>query len=287
MSNYAIKAEGLHKKYGKFEISGLSLSLPKGCIMGLIGENGAGKSTLIRLLMNACDCDGGVVSLLDDDKVGYSEDDVRQDIGIVIDPACLPQQYNATVLGKVLSGYYKRWDNEAYDKYLDLFEIDRKKKIFNLSTGTKMKLMIATALSHDAKLLILDEPTNGLDPMVREQFLDILSDFTLDPEHSVLISSHIISDLEKICDYVAYMHRGRLKFCDEKDKLLDDYRIVKCSEAQLDDLPKSSCLGAKKGQFGCEVLMKNSEIPLGFTKERTTLEQIILFMARDGKEREQ
>ena len=286
MSNYAIKAAGLCKKYGDFEIKGLDISLQKGCIMGLIGENGAGKSTLIRLLLNACDRDGGTVSLLDDENVGFSEDDARQDIGIVTDPACLPPQYNAEVLGKVLAGFYKSWDNDEYNKYLDLFEIERKKQLFKLSTGTKMKLMIATALSHGAKLLILDEPTNGLDPMVREQFLDMLNDFTLDAEHSVLISSHIISDLEKICDYVAYMHGGRLMFCDEKDKLLDNYRIVKCSEAQLADLPKSSCIGAKKGQFGCEVLMKNGDIPLGFSKERTTLEQIILFMARQGKEGE-
>ena len=286
MADNAIKIKGLCKSYSDFKIDDLSLTLPEGCIMGLIGENGAGKSTLIRLIMGASNRDCGTIEVLGHEYMGLSLDDPRQDIGVVIDPACLPQSAKTKDIDMLMKGYYKTWNSVQFDSYLERFEVEKNKPIYKLSAGTKMKLMISTALCHDAKLLILDEPTNDLDPMVREDLLDILNEFTLDAKHSVLISSHIISDLEKICDYVAYLHNGRLMFCNEKDKLLDDYRIVKCSEEQLKSLAKSSCIGVKKGQLGCEVLMKNNLVPLGLTKERTTLEEIILFMAGAQKEEE-
>ncbi|WP_037322792.1 ABC transporter ATP-binding protein [Ruminococcus sp. NK3A76] len=284
MADNAIRIKNLCKSYGSFHIENLSLTLPEGCIMGLIGENGAGKSTLIRLIMGASSRDSGTVEVLGHEYMGLSLDDPRQEIGFVIDPGCLPSNADAKDMDMLLKRYYKSWNSEQFFDLLKRFGVEQNKPIYRLSAGTKMKLMISTALCHDARLLILDEPTNGLDPLVRDELLEMLNAFTLDEKHSVLISSHIISDLEKICDYVAYMHDGRLMFCDEKDRLLDDYRIVRCSEQQLSALAKSSCLGVKKGQFGCEVLMKNSLVPLGFCKERTTLEEIIICMARAQKE---
>lgn len=286
MAENAIKIKGLCKSYGSFKIDDLSLTLPQGCIMGLIGENGAGKSTLIRLIMGASNKDCGEIEVLGQEYMGLSLDDPRKDIGVVIDPAFMPMLAKAKDINKLMAGYYKSWNSEQFYSYLERFNVDKDKAFFNLSAGTKMKMVIATALSHDAKLLVLDEPTSGLDPMVRDELLDILNNFTLEEDHSVLISSHIISDLEKICDYVAYLHSGKLMFCDEKDKLLEKYRKVKCTEQQLESLAKSSCIGIKKGQFGCEVLMKKSDIPLGFAREHTTLEEIILYMARSQKEGE-
>lgn len=284
MSKNAIEINGLNKSFGKFAIEGLSLELPKGCIMGLIGENGAGKSTLIRLIMNASNADSGKISVLGTDNKSEGFIGTKDDIGIVLDTPCFADNLKATRIDRIMSGYYSKWSSERFFELLDHFEIDPKIRFNKLSKGTKMKLSIAAALSHEAKLLILDEPTSGLDPMVRDELLDILIDFTRDEEHSVLISSHIISDLEKICDLVAFLHRGRLIINDEKDALLERYSVVKLTEQQLKELPKNSYIGARKGKYSCEALMENSKVPEGFTREHTTLEEIILFTVRDERE---
>lgn len=284
MSENAIEIKGLNKSFGKFSIEGLSLELPKGCIMGLIGENGAGKSTLIRLIMNASNADSGEISVLGTDIKSEGFIGTKDDIGIVLDTPCFAENLKAARIDKIMSGYYSKWSSERFFELLERFEIDPKIRFNKLSKGMKMKLSIVAALSHEAKLLILDEPTSGLDPMVRDELLDILIDFTRDEEHSVLISSHIISDLEKICDLVAFLHKGRLIINDEKDALLERYSVVKLTEQQLKELPKNAYIGARKGKYSCEALMENSKVPEGFTKEHTTLEEIILFTVRDERE---
>ena len=284
MADNAIEIKNVSKSFGKFKISNLSLSLPSGCIMGLIGENGAGKSTLIRLIMNASNTDSGEISVLGADNKSEGFISTKDDIGVVLDMPCFADSLKGRDINRLMSGYYSKWSNEKFLSLLERFEVDPDVRFYKLSKGMKMKLSIAAALSHDAKLLILDEPTSGLDPMVRDELLDILMEFTRDEERSVLISSHITSDLEKICDYIAFLHKGRLMLCDEKDMLLERYSVVKLSGQQLDELPKGSYIGARKGKYSCEVLMESGNIPEGFAKEHTTLEEIILFMARNERE---
>ena len=194
----AIEISGLTKKYPGFTLDNISFTVPGGCIVGLIGENGAGKSTTIRLLMDLIRPDSGQIRLL-----GRTADAaLKNDIGVVLDEPGLPAYLNAKQIGRVLADAYTGWDRSAWEDLLRRFAIPVDKKFSELSNGTKMKLSLAAALSHNAKLLILDEATNGLDPVVRDEVVDILMEFTRDEEHSILISSHIVSDLERLCDSI-------------------------------------------------------------------------------------
>ena len=283
MTENAIEIKGLSKSFGDFAIKNLTLSLPAGCIMGLVGENGAGKSTLLKLIMNASNADSGEINVLGVDNKSEEFVTACEDIGIVTDQPPFYEYYNAFKIDRVMKGYYSKWNSETFFRLLDKFGIDKKKRFYKLSKGMKMLLTIATALSHEARLLILDEPTSGLDPMIRDEILDMLTELSRDSEVSVLISSHIISDLEKVCDYVAFLHKGTLKLCDEKDRLLERYSLVKLTDEQLSELPKDSYIGTRRGKYSCEAMMKNDKIPEGFTREHTTLEEIILFTVRDER----
>ena len=277
----AIDCQGLTKTYQGFTLGPVSFALPAGCILGLVGENGAGKSTTIRLLMNAIPRDGGTVSLLGTDNRSPAFQEIKQDIGIVLDEACLPELLTPAELGKVLSLTYRRWDQEAYEKYLDRFRLPRDKQVKDLSRGMRMKLALAAALAHRARLLLLDEATSGLDPMIRDEILDVLADFARDEDHSIIFSSHIVSDLEKLCDYIAFLHHGRLVLMEEKDRLLEDYALVKLTGDQLEALDPGAVAGRKTGPYGTEALVRRDRIPPAFITEHTTLEDIILFLARE------
>ena len=277
----AIDCRGLTKTYGDFTLDRIDFTLPAGCILGLVGENGAGKSTTLRLLIDAVPRDGGTVVLLGTDNRSPAFPETKQDIGVVLDEACLPEQLTPAELGKVFALTYRRWDQAAYDGYLDRFRLPRGKQIKGFSRGMKMKLALSAALSHQARLLLLDEATSGLDPMVRDELLDVLADFARDEDHSVVLSSHIVSDLEKICDYVAFLHRGRLVLMEEKDRLLEDYALVKLTAEQLEALDPEAVAGRKTGPYGTEALVRRARIPPAFVTEHTTLEDIILFLARE------
>lgn len=279
----AIEIKGLTKQYQGFRLGSYDLTLPSGCILGLVGENGAGKSTTIRLIMDAITRDAGTISVLGVDNRSPEFAGVKEDIGVVLDEAYFPEVLSAANVGKIMACTYRRWDMEKYRGYLSRFDLDDRKLIRDYSRGMRMKLAIAVALSHDPKLLILDEATSGLDPMVRDEILDIFNEFTRDPGHSILLSSHIVSDLEKICDYIAFLHKGKLMLCEEKDQLLGEYALVHLSAERFADLPEDSIVGRKNGRFGVEALVLRSRVPQDLPVEHTNLEDIILFMAKGGE----
>ena len=280
----AIEIKGLEKHYEGFRLGSFDLTLPSGCIMGLVGENGAGKSTTIKLIMNAIGRDAGEISVLGVDNRSAEFRDVKEDIGVVLDEAYFPEVMSARNVGKVMALTYKNWDAAAFEGYLKKFSLAPDKIFKDYSRGMRMKLAIAAALSHGAKLLILDEATSGLDPMARDELLDIFNDFTRDENCSILLSSHIVSDLEKICDYIAFLHKGRLMLCEEKDRLLEEYALVRLPEERLSEQSEESIISRRASGYGTEALVLRGGIPAAIPTEHTSLEDIILFLAK-GDER--
>jgi len=278
----AIELNGVSKRYDGFLLDQVSFTLPRGAILGLVGENGAGKSTTIKLIMNAIRSDGGTIRVMGEENTSQAFQTIKEDIGIVLDEAYFPEVLNAMQVGNVMKQTYRRWDDGVYQKHLQLLDIPKKKAFREFSRGMKMKLAIAVALSHNPKLLILDEATSGLDPMVRDEILTLFNDFTRDEDHSILLSSHIVSDLEKVCDYIAFLHKGKLVLCEEKDRLLEAYAIVKTSQSALDQLPADTIISTKPGTYGVEALVRRDRLPHGIQTEFTTLETIILFLAKGG-----
>ena len=276
----ALAVEGLTKAYPRFTLDKVSLTLEQGRIMGLIGKNGAGKSTTIRLIMDALERDGGTVSVLGVDNKSPAFMDVKQDVGVVLDETCVPEVINARQLGKIMAGTYKNWDQAAYEGWIERFRLPADKKVKDYSRGMTMKLGIAAALSHRARLLLLDEATGGLDPMVREELLEVFADFAAQDGHGVLLSSHIVSDLERICDYIAFLHKGKLVLCEEKDVLLDKYAVLKCTKEQLANIPQEAVHGKRVGTYGVEALVERELVPNGLVLDRATLEDIILYMVK-------
>ncbi len=280
----AIELQQVSKRYEGFLLDQVSFTLPSGAILGLVGENGAGKSTTIKLIMNAIRRDVGTIRVLGEDNTSRAFQEVKEDIGIVLDEAYFPEVLTATQVGAVMKHTYRRWNQDVYQNHLHQLDIPQKKAFREFSRGMKMKLAIAVALSHQPKLLILDEATSGLDPMVREEILSLFNDFTRDEEHSILLSSHIVSDLEKVCDYIAFLHKGELILCEEKDRLLEIYAIVRTSQTALDQIPAEAVVYRKAGPYGVEALVKTEYLSHGTPKEYTTLEDIILFLAKGGKQ---
>ncbi|MEG2438891.1 MAG: ABC transporter ATP-binding protein [Lachnospiraceae bacterium] len=279
----AIEIKDLTKSYEDFTLKDINFSLPMGTIMGLVGENGAGKSTTIKLIMDAVSADSGTISVLGVSNQSKEFSLLKQDIGIVLDEAYFPEVLNAKNINNIMKETYVNWDESVFLKYMEKFKLSLHKKFQEYSRGMKMKLSIAVALSHKSKLLILDEATSGLDPMIRDEILDIFNDFTRDETHSVLLSSHIISDLEKICDYITFIHEGTLVMCEEKDAILDKYAIIKTSQADFEGIPEDAVIGKKKTGFGYEALIIKDKINSSFQTEKTTLEDIILVMTKEGK----
>lgn len=281
----AIELSHVNKRLGSFAIRDLALCVPSGTICGLVGENGAGKSTTIRLLMNALRPDSGSISVLGVDAASPAFQAAKEDIGVVLDEAYFPEVLNAAQVGKVMSKTYRRWNAEQYDGYLARFDLPRNKVFKDFSRGMKMKLAIAAALSHAPKLLVLDEATSGLDPIVRDEVLEIFNEFTREEDHSILLSSHILSDLEKLCDYIAFLHQGQLLFCDEKDLLLERYGLFVGTAEQADSLLPEAVIGREaSGYGGVRCLVERSKVPSTLTLEQPTVENIILFMVKGAKQ---
>lgn len=284
MDSNAITIRGLTKRYKDFALEDLNLELPYGCVLGLVGENGAGKSTTIRLIMDALERDGGTVSVLGADNKSGEFLALKEDIGVVLDETFVPEVMSAKQLGKVMAGTYKNWDQDAYEGWIRRFELPPDKKFKDYSRGMTMKLGIGLALSHRPRLLLLDEATGGLDPMVREELLEVFADFASEEGHAVLLSSHIVSDLERICDYIAFLHKGKLALCEEKDVLLDRYGILKCTKEQLAGIPEEAVHGKRVGTYGVEALVEREFIPRDLVVDRASLEDIILYMVKGEKQ---
>ena len=281
----AIELTHIHKSFGAFAIQDLTLAVPSGTICGLVGENGAGKSTTIRLLMGGLQPDSGTCTVLGTDAASPEFLAVKEDIGVVLDEAYFPESLHALQVGDIMARTYRRWDGKQYRNYLTRFGLPEKKQFKDFSRGMKMKLAIAVALSHSPRLLVLDEATAGLDPFVRDEVLEIFNEFTREEDHSILISSHILSDLEKLCDYIAFLHQGRLLFCEEKDQLLEQYGILTDSVEQADALlPEAIVAREPNGYGGVRCLVRRDLAPAGFQLERPTVEDIILFMVKGAKE---
>ena len=276
----AIELSHINKSFGDFAIRDLNLTVPSGTICGLVGENGAGKSTTIRLLMGALQPDSGTAAVL---GVDVSSPEFRE---VKEDEAYFPESLNAAQVGKIMAATYRQWDQKLYDSYLKRFDLPEKKQFKDFSRGMRMKLAIAVALSHQPKLLVLDEATAGLDPIVRDEVLDIFNEFTREEDHSILISSHILSDLEKLCDYIAFIHKGDLLFCEEKDQLLEQYGIFEDSRENLDCLQPEAIVAREESRYGgVRALVKRDLAPTGFRLEKPTVEDVVLFLVKGAKNR--
>lgn len=282
----AIELSHINKSFGDFAIRDLNLTVPSGTICGLVGENGAGKSTTIRLLMGALQPDSGTAAVLGVDVTAPEFREVKEDVGVVLDEAYFPESLNAMQVGKIMAATYRRWDQKTYDGYLKRFDLPEKKQFKDFSRGMRMKLAIAVALSHQPKLLVLDEATAGLDPIVRDEVLDIFNEFTREEDHSILISSHILSDLEKLCDYVAFIHKGDLLFCEEKDRLLEQYGIFEDSKENLNCLQPEAIVAREENRYGgVRALVRRDLAPAGFQLEKPSVEDIVLFLVKGAKRR--
>ena len=282
----AIELSHINKSFGDFAIRDLNLTVPSGTICGLVGENGAGKSTTIRLLMGALRPDSGTASVLGVDVTSPEFREVKENVGVVLDEAYFPESLNAIQVGKIMAATYRQWDQKLYDGYLKRFDLPEKKQFKDFSRGMRMKLAIVVALSHQPKLLVLDEATAGLDPIVRDEVLDIFNEFTREEDHSILISSHILSDLEKLCDYIAFIHKGDLLFCEEKDQLLEQYGIFEDSRENLDCLQPEAIVAREESRYGgVRALVKRDLAPTGFRLEKPTVEDVVLFLVKGAKNR--
>lgn len=276
----AIEIEGLTKSFKGFTLGSLSLALPEGCIMGLVGENGAGKSTLMKLILDTVHKGGGYIKIFGKENTdGINR--IKQDIGVVLDDPGIPESLTAKLVGNVMRHTFMNWDGGEYLRLLEKLSIPEDKPFKDFSRGMKMKLSIAAALSHKAKLLLLDEPTSGLDPVVRDEVVELLMDFTRDEGHSVLISSHIVTDLEKLCDYIAFLHKGKLLLCEEKDRLLEEYGLVNCSEEELRQIPLRAVKHAKSTPYGAQALVLRSELPEGTAVSPVSLEELFVFTVKE------
>lgn len=278
----SLKITGLSRRYPGFALEDVSFEVPKGSIVGLIGENGAGKSTTLRAALELIRRDAGQVTFWGQELAAAP--DLREDIGVVFDSINFYQTQTPAQVGRIAGAAYRQWDVAAFQRYLERFGIPANKELKTLSKGTKMKLSIAVALSHRPKLLILDEATGGLDPVVRDDILDVFLEFVQDEEHAILISSHITSDLEKIADYIVFLHQGRVLFCKPKDELRYRWGILRCGSAQFERLDRSGVLAFRKEECQWSVLVDDKEAARtrypNAVVDDATLEEILLLYVK-------
>ncbi|WP_346934621.1 ABC transporter ATP-binding protein [Clostridium sp.] len=281
MSNKVLEVRNLTKEYEGFKLDNISFSLDKGYIMGFIGENGAGKTTTIKLIMNLLKRDEGEIKIFGKGNIEH-EREIKERIGFVYDECFYYENLSIKDNEKIISGFYKKWDAKVFDNYLKKFNLNKKQKVKELSKGMKMKFAIASALSHDTEFLILDEPASGLDPVMRRNILDVLQEVIQDENVGILVSSHIISDLEKISDYITYIQRGKIVFSKATSDLMEEYKVIKGDKSLLSKLDKKVIYGFRETPYGFEGIIKDIHIDKSIRQkivsEKPSLEEIMVAM---------
>lgn len=254
---YSIIATELKKSYGEFNLD-VSVQVPKGNIVGLIGENGAGKSTFLKLILGLIESNSGSFEILNEKKINENRK-ILENIGVVIDDNVIPENLNIVQVNSIMNDIYEQWDEEKFYKLTKELKLRKDKKIKEFSKGMKMKLSLVVALSHNPELLILDEPTTGLDPVVREQILDMFLDFVQDSSHSILFSSHIMDDLEKIADYIVFLKNGRVLLSEKKDNIIYEWGVLRCEEDKLKNIDEKYIIAYRASSYGYDVLINDKE----------------------------
>lgn len=285
--NDHLEVRNLRKSFSSFHLKDISFTLPKGYIMGLIGPNGSGKTTTIKLILNMLKRSGGDVKVFGLDNI-TDEQKIKAELGVVFDSNYFCADWSVAQVEQSISVFYPNWDRAKFAQLLQSFHIAPDKKVKELSKGMQMKLMLACAFSYDAKLLILDEPTSGLDPVSRDELLQILGEYIEDGEHSVLFSTHITTDLERIADYITYIRYGKVFFTGSKDEFVDMFRIVKGGAAELSAQLKAKAVGVRTFPTGFEALVKAQDISVfsALSIEPATIDDIVIFTSKEGEDHE-
>lgn len=278
-----IEVKHVSRTYPKFNLSDVTFNVPSGAVVGFIGENGAGKSTTIKAILGLIKPDSGSVTVLGENSRELRPE-LKEKIGVVFDGLTFPENLTAKMLDKVMSGIYKTWDSEKFFGYMTRFELPLDKKFKVFSRGMVMRLSIAAALSHNPQILVLDEPTSGLDPVMRSEILDIFLEFMQNETHSILISTHITSDLEHIADFICLIHKGKIVFTEERNEMLERHRILKCTDEQLAKIDKSDIIGLRKGKFQNEVLTANAGKYPDIAADIPTIEDVMVFYVREEQQ---
>ncbi|MDR2888979.1 MAG: ABC transporter ATP-binding protein [Lachnospiraceae bacterium] len=275
---HAIEIRNLTKQYKDFRLEDLSFNVPDGFVCGFIGQNGAGKTTTLKLMLNMVIKDAGEIRLFDRPETDAS---VRDEIGVLLEQPFFQEDWNPAIVETVARSFYTRWDSTTYQRYLQRFGLDRQQKFKTLSRGMRMKLGLAIALSHDARLLLLDEPTVGLDPVARDEFMDILREYMTVEHRSIFFSTHMTDELEKIADYVVYIHQGRLVYSGIKDELTERFCLIRGGEGELPPAKRAGIIGLREYAGGFEGMIAVADIggfPSGVVTEMVSLSDIMIHM---------
>ena len=275
-----IEIKNLKKDYQNFALKDVNFSIPEGYVTGFIGRNGMGKTTTIKSILSLIQYQGEILSIHDDEKTKLD----NQKIGVIMDDSFLAKDWNMELVNQAMKVGYDEWNENAYWKFLEKFNIDKKLKVKELSRGMKIKLMLSIALSHNAELLILDEPTSGLDPSMREEFVEVISDYMQDDKHTVLFSTHITQDLETIADYIVFIDNGEIVLALEKEEFINYFMILKCGLENQNMLNTSAILGQKKTKYNIEYLVKRDaidEIPNEYVEDEITIDKIMILYGRE------
>ena len=283
---YAIEIKNLKKNYPDFSLKVDELKIPSGAVIGLIGENGAGKTTLIKSILNIIKKDDGKIKIFDKD-LEEQELNIKEDIGVVLDNTFFPESLNSRNIDSIMQDIYKNWDSKLFYKYLKDFGIKDNQILKTMSKGMRKKVEIATALSHHPKLLILDEATSGLDPIVRNEVLDLFLNFIKDEEHTIILSTHITSDLEHIADYIIFIDKGTIVLENTRDEIIDNYGILKCDIDEFDRIDTNDIVSFRKNKYSYEILINDKDKCRkkykDFVIDKITIEDLMLLMIKGGK----
>ena len=280
-----IEIQGLCKHYKDFTLDHIDLTVPEGQIVGLIGENGAGKTTTLKALLGVIRPDGGTIRLLGGDP---GDPAIRSQVGVVFEDSYFYGGLCARQIDRIMAGIHATWDSTLFHGYCRRFDLEEGKPVKDFSRGMRMKMSLATALAHRPKLLVMDEATSGLDPVVRGEMLDLFLEFIQDEGHGVLMSSHITADLERIADQIAYIHKGKLLFQQDKDLLLEDMAILRCSAGEIDSLPKNLVVARRGGAYGSAALVRHPQnvrrlLPSAVL-DRADIDEIMQFISGGDKQ---